>query len=349
MDEASTHIEKLVGLESKIVKLRDHLKHMNMLGLIGMGGIGKTTLAKAVFDDVKSTYNASCFIEHLKTKASHEILLDILGKIGSLDKEAKPNEVDPQRQVRELLANKKIILVLDDPLDQAQLEEIIPKDAQFVNKGTNIIITTRDWGILKDFVEENGRIDVGELDGNAAKGLFNSYASDEGHLSPQFFDIRDKIVEACKGLPLSLKVMGAFLHGKERIRSWERAFQRMKRGRCLDGNEGLWSTLRVSFDALKDEEKKLFLDIACFYPMGRRKEITLLKCASPSQVLDVLVDMSLVKIDVYGRLVMHDQLRDLGRMMVEKEKVYKGTRIWKKDMIPLANGLTNKVFHILAI
>ena len=157
-------------------------------------------------------------------------------------------------------------------VDLASQRDIIPTNAQFVNKGTNIIITTRDWGLLKDFVEENGRIDVRELDGNASIQLFNSYASsDEGQLSPQFFDIRDKIVEACKGLPLSLKVMGAFLQGKERIRSWERAFQRMKRGRCLDGDEGLWSTLRVSFDALKDEEKKLFLDIACFFPMGHRK------------------------------------------------------------------------------
>jgi hypothetical protein len=224
---------------------------------------------------------------------------------------------------------------------------MIPTNAQFVNKGTNIIITTRDWGLLKDFVEENGRIDVEELDGNAATQLFNSYASsNEGQLSPQFLDIRDKIVKACNGLPLSLKVMGAFLQGKERIRSWERAFQRMKRGRCLDGDEGLWSTLRVSFDALKDEEKKLYLDIACFFPMGHPKERVLRTCASPSHVLDVLVERSLAKIDVYGILEMHDQLRDMGRMIVEKEEVYMGTRIWDKNMIPLANGQVNKVIYM---
>jgi hypothetical protein len=312
-----------------------------------MGGIGKTTLAKFVFDHVKSTYNASCFIEQMKSKSSHEILWEILEKLEGLDKDDKPNKVDAQQKVRELLANKKIILILDDPLDQIQVRDIIPVHAQFVNKGTNVIITSRDWGLMKDFVEENGKIDVRVLDGNATEELFNSYASsDEGQLSPQFFDIRDKIVEACNGLPLSLQVMGAFLQDKERIRSWERAFQRMKRGRCLDGDEGLWSTLRVSFDALKDEEKKLYLDIACFFPMGDRKELVLLKCASPSHVLDVLVDKSLVKIDVDGHLEMHDHLRDMGRMIVEREEVYKGTRIWKKDMIHSANGQTNKVFYV---
>ena len=330
--------------------MKNLLKQVNVLGLTGMGGIGKTTLAKAVFDDVKSTYNASCFIEQMKSKSSHEILCEISKNLGSANKEAELNEVVAQQKVRELLANKKVILILDDPLDQVQVRDVIPTNAQFVNKGTNIIITTRDWGLLKDFVEENGRIDVRELDGNASVQLFNSYASsDEGQLSPQFFDIRDKIVEACKGLPLSLKVMGAFLQGKERIRSWERAFQRMKRGRCLDGDEGLWSTLRVSFDALKDEEKKLFLDIACFYPMGHPERRFLRTCASPSHVLDVLVERSLVKINRFGDLEMHDQLRNMGRMMVEKEEVYKGTRIWDKMMIPLANEQANKVFYVFAI
>jgi hypothetical protein len=331
VEEPSTQNEKLVGLERKLAKVRNSLKQVNILAFTGMGGIGKTTLAKAVFADVKSTYNASCFIEQLKGKSSHEILCEILQKLGRPDKEAKPNEVDAQQKVRELLANKKVILILDDPLDQVQVRDIIPSDPQFVNKGTNIIITTRDWGLLKDFVEENGRIDVSELDGNAAIKLFNSYASsEEGKLSPQFFDIRDKIVEDCKGLPLSLKVMGAFLQGKERIRSWERAFQRMKRGRCLDGDEGLWSTLRVSFDALKDKEKQLFLDIACFFPMRVQKERALRTCASPSHVLDVLVERSLVKINVNEIIEMHDQLRDMGRMMVETEEVYKGTRIGKQ-------------------
>jgi hypothetical protein len=347
VDDSSTQNTNLVGLESKLATVRSHLKEMKILGFIGMGGIGKTTLAKFVFDHVKSTYNASCFIEQMKSKSSHEIQWEILEKLKHLDKEDKPNKVDAQQKVRELLATKKIILILDDPLNQVQVRDIILVDDQFVNKGTNIIITSRDWGLMKDFVEEKGKIDVRVLDGNAAKELFNSYASsDEGQLPPQFFDIRDKIVEACNGLPLSLQIMGAFLQDKERIRSWERAFQRMKRGRCLDGDEGLWRTLRVSFDALKDEEKKLYLDIACFFPMGDRKELVLLKCASPSHVLDVLVDKSLVKIDVDGHLEMHDHLRDMGRMIVEREEVYKGTRIWKKDMIHSANGQTNKVFYM---
>jgi hypothetical protein len=117
-------------------------------------------------------------------------------------------------------------------------------------------------------------MDVEKLDGDAAHKLFNSYVLEDGaQMSPQLFDLRNKIIEKCNGLPLSLKLMGAFLRGKERIRSWERAYQRMKRGRHLDGDEGLWSTLMISFDGLENNEKNMFLDLACIFPMGMLKKI----------------------------------------------------------------------------
>ena len=151
-----------------------------------------------------------------------------------------------------------------------------------------------------------------------------------------------KIIKKINGLPLSLKVMGAFLRGKERIRSWERALQRMNRGRHLDGDEGLWSTLKINFDGLGNHEKNMFLDLACFLPMRMSKEKDLCTCTndggSPNHVLDILVDKSLVKINQDGNVEMHDQLRDMGCMIVETDKQYLGTRIWNLNMIPLRIG-----------
>ena len=332
----------MVVLGSNLAKVRNHLKRVNILGLIGMGGIGKTTLAKAIFDDVKSTYNASCFIGNLKSRNSFEILCEILQTFGR-EKDCPATLVDAQKIMRELLATKKLLLILDDPKDVAQVDDIIPEDLPYINNGTKIIITTRGHALIENRVDVNSRIDVEKLDGNAAKELFNSYVLVDGaHLSPKLFDLHDKIIEKCNGLPLSLKVMGAFLRGKERIRSWERAFQRMKRGRHLDGDEGLWSTLRISFDGLENDEKNMFLDLACFYPMGMQKEKALRIFAnygaSPNHVLEILVDKSLVKIGQEGNLEMHDQLRDMGRMIVETDKEYLGTRIWELCMIPLQIG-----------
>jgi hypothetical protein len=349
VDAWKTQEEVVVGFESNLAKVENCLKQVNILGLVGMGGIGKTTLAKAIFDDVRSTYDVAYFIENLKSRNSLEILCEILPNFGR-EKDSTWTLVDAQKIMRELLATKKILLVLDDPKDAAQVDDIIPKDLPYINNGTKIIITTRGWALTENHVDMNGRIDVDKLDGNAAKELFDSYVLVDGaQLSPNLFDLRDKIIEKCNGLPLSLKIMGAFLQGKERIRSWERAFQRMKRGRQLDGDEGLWSTLRISFDGLENNEKNMFLDLACFFPMGMRKERALDICTnygvSPNHVLDILVDKSLVKIDQKGNLEMHDQLRDMGRMIAETNEEYLGIRIWRLNMIPLGTRSThNKVW-----
>jgi hypothetical protein len=339
VDPRTTQNEVVVGLESNLAKVKNHLKQVNIVGLIGMGGIGKTTLAKAIFDDVRSTYDASCFIKDLKSRDSLAILCEIIEKFGRHTESTWTLE-EAKKITREMLDMKKVLLVLDDPRDAPQVCELIPTDVSTVHNGTKIMITTRDWALVENRVDVKGRIDVDKLDGNAAKELFDSYVFVDGaQLSPQLFDLRDKIIEKCNGLPLSLKVMGAFLRGKERIRSWERAFQRMKRGRHLDGDEGLWSTLMISFDGLETSEKNMFLDLACFLPMCMWKERALRTCtnygASPNYVLDILVDKSLVNINEKGYLEMHDQLRDMGRMIVETNKEYLGTRIWKLNMLPL--------------
>jgi dephospho-CoA kinase len=333
--------------------VKDHLKEVNTLGIVGMGGIGKTTLAKAIFDDVKSTYDVSCFVGQLKSRSLFDILREILSKFG-MDKEAK-DLVHAHKLMEALLDTKKVILILDDVKDEAQVCDIIPTIILDRSKGSTLIITTRDWGAIRNRVRAGGkRFDVSKLDDDEAKTLFNIHSSwKASHLSPQFNDIYEIIVEACKGLPLSLKVMGAYLRGKEKLRSWERALQRMKRGRNLDGEDDeIWNTLRVSFDdGLTQEEKNMFLDIACFFgrdvhPSGMSKERALRIWTDnnipPISALENLVHRALVtiEVDVHGDeiLQMHDQLRAMGQMIAEKE--HAGTRIWN------TNGVTNcSVFY----
>ena len=343
----------VVSLENNLAKAKYHLKEVNTLGIVGMGGIGKTTLAKAIFDDVKSTYNASCFVGQLKSRSLLDILREILSKFG-MDGEVK-DLVHAHKLMEELLDKKKTLLILDDVKDEAQVDDIVPMVVLDRSKGTTLIITTRDWGAIRNRVGASGtKFDVSRLDDDAAKTLFNIHSSWEtSQLSSEFNDIRDIIVEACKGLPLSLKVLGAYLRGKGKLRSWERALQRMKRARNLDGEDDeIWNSLRVSFDdGLDQEEKNMFLDIACFfggdvYPSGMSKETALCMWTDnnipPISALENLVHRALVtiEIDVDGDeiLQMHDQLRAMGQMIAEKE--YPGTRIWN------TNGLTScSVFY----
>jgi hypothetical protein len=139
----------------------------------------------------------------------------------------------------------------------------------------------------------------------------------------------------------------------------------------LDGNKEefedmkLWSTLKISFDGLKMHEKNMFLDIACFFckdvwPKGMSKDRALHVWTSndtlPIKSFNVLIERSLVNVDKYGHIEMHDQLRDMGRSIVDKEKEYLdkeneyldkeneylGTRVRSDDSDP-STQITRKV------
>jgi hypothetical protein len=349
----------MVGRKHNLTKIKDRLKEVRILGLIGMGGIGKTTLANVVLHNLKSTYNASCFAKDLKDKNEPlGILCDMFKDFGHHPKSLPTNLGDAQDMLKQFVIGKKVLIILDDIRDQKQLDELVHPDISRANAGITLIITTRHWDKIKGRVEENGKIEVDTLDENAAKELFILRScGPTGSLPIECLGIVEKIVETCSGLPLSLGVLGNFLRDKGNVRSWERALQRIKRGRCLDGNKEededlkLWSALMISFDGLEMHEKNMFLDIACFFcrdvwPEGMSKDRALHVWTSsdrpPIQSFNMLIERSLVHVDKKGHIEMHDQLRDMGRMIVEKEAKYLGTRVWNVGALLSAQS-TSKV------
>jgi hypothetical protein len=341
---------KVVGLENNLTKVKQRLNEVRILGLIGMGGIGKTTLANAIFRELKFAYNASCFAKDLKNKSdSLEILCDMLKDFGKTPKSLPTNLVDAQDMLKQFTVGKKVLIILDDIRDQDQLDDLVRSDILSDNVGITLIITTHHWDLIKDRVGENGKIKVDTLDEDAAKKLFILHSCGSGGSLPiEFCDIGGRIVEACSGLPLSLGVLGAYLRDKWRLRSWERALRRIKRGRCLDGKKEefedtkLWSTLKISFDGLGTDERNLFLDIACFFckdvwprgmPIGRALHGWTINDIALTKALNMLIEWSLVNVDENGCIEMHDQLCDMGRMIVERDEKHSGTRVWSIDSI----------------
>ena len=154
-------------------------------------------------------------------------------------------------------------------------------------------------------------------------------------------NIVKNVVNACRGLHLSLKVVGGTLHGFKRLLIWVRALQRLRKATSLGlaNNNDLWLCLRISFDDLTQEDMNLYLDLCCYFnkdlvPMGMSKIVTSLDLwkvvnKNPQESLKRLEDTSLLKIDKDGIYEVHEQLRDMGRMIVETDPIYIGTRWWK--------------------
>jgi hypothetical protein len=176
------------------------------------------------------------------------------------------------------------------------------------------------------------------LEEKQARELFMFHAFGNANHVPtkKFNDICMKIIEACGGLPLSLKVLGSFLCNNKELEIWEGALNTLKSGQSLTGgndNEELWNVLKISYDHLDKIHKNMFLDIACFF--GGLKISTIYRAWSkdylhPKFGLQNLQERSLIERAECGILFIHDQLRDMGQN-IAMELPIMNRFVWKSN------------------
>ena len=307
-----------------------------------MGGSGKTTLTKAILRRVHEGFEATTFVANMRDSKN---ILDIQRQLlEDLKYKRYINTTEEGFEyLQEIFERKKVFVVFDDVASQEQLHGLVSSKWKFAN-GSKIIATSRNWQDLKTTcISHNGKMDMELLDEDEAKELFYKHAFlQQRPQGLQFETVANKVIKACGGLPLSLEVLGSYLCGVQRLRVWQQALRRLQRGQCLGGswdNERIWRTLRISYDNLDEEEKNMFLDIACFFcrdvlqqGMEEEKALKIWDCDDNNahSALLNLMDRSLVRMDSDGMLTMHDHLRDMGRMIACKEHIG-GQRIWNLD------------------
>jgi hypothetical protein len=97
-----------------------------------------------------------------------------------------------------------------------------------IESKSKIIVTCRNWEILKTHVSEDGKADMPLLNDVQAKELFMFHAFGRASYVPESFEeISNKVVVACAGLPLSLKVVGNFLNGTHNMEIWKEALKNL--------------------------------------------------------------------------------------------------------------------------
>ncbi|GAU19774.1 hypothetical protein TSUD_79000 [Trifolium subterraneum] len=142
------------------------------------------------------------------------------------------------------------------------------------------------------------------------------------------------VLDYAQGLPLALKVLGSLLCGKSE-KVWENELQKLKK---LPDHE-IFKLLKLSYDGLDDEQKDIFLDIACFHRGELKKDValTLDSCGFSAYIgMDVLKDRSLISISEDGEVWMHDLIQEMGHEIVrlqDKDDPGKRSRLWKSNDI----------------
>ncbi|XLS95272.1 hypothetical protein HN51_071280 [Arachis hypogaea] len=329
----------LDSLDSRVSKVISLLRmnssdQVHMVGIHGVGGIGKTALACAVHNLIVDHFDGTCFLANVRENSKRHglaylqniLLSEILGK-----EEIKIVSVQQgTTQIQRRLCQKKVLLILDDVDDHKQLQAMAGKPNWF-GLGSRVIITTRDTHLLKYHGVENTH-EVEGLNEAESSQLLVKHAFKNGYVSsPSYADVLTRTITYASGLPLALEVIGSHLCGKK-VEEWESALNKFERH--LD--DKIHEIFQVSFDALGKEEQSVFLDIACCFKGYKTKELTDILQAHYGSCMKyhigVLVEKSLMKINQYdNNVTMHDLIESMGKEIALKESPEmpgKRSRLW---------------------
>ncbi|XP_008236710.1 PREDICTED: TMV resistance protein N-like [Prunus mume] len=240
-----------VGIEARVRDLHKVLdvygNDVRMVGIWGTGGIGKTTVAKAVYNSLAHVFEGSCFLENVRERSiPYGGLVDLQNLL--LDeilwgKETKVTSADKVINViKERLSRKKVLVIVDDVDHLDQLNNLVG-GCDWFGLGSRIIITTRDKHLLTShqvsIIYKAKKLNFGE-----SLDLFISWNGGRNkNLDDDYMKAAEIVVKHCQGLPLALKVLGSHLCGRS-IDEWHDA---------LDGNlhSDIKKTLKISYDALE--------------------------------------------------------------------------------------------------
>ncbi len=335
-----------VGLEETSKKLIETLneyeKNVGVLSLVGMGGIGKTTLAKEIYHHFESN-------DKFEKKS---ILMDVRGSaILNLQKQLAHDlfreDVKSTREFNECfnrMMDQKVLIVIDDVDKRGQFDELIPVINR-LGPGSRIIITSRESNVVNNIMKiencKHLKHEMEQLNTIDSRHLFNWHAFHRKDAIDGFQELAEKVADACCGLPLALEVIGCFLFDKIEEPHLETTWPQTIK--TLNEHEDIFKKLMISYDDLSLEARMMFLDIACFM-IGQREHIVMqifeackLDYKGPATSFNSLKDKCLVKLDEDRQIVMHDLLRDMGRQVVKNESrnMEKGTpsHLWDPEMV----------------
>ncbi|KAL7616807.1 hypothetical protein Lser_V15G03396 [Lactuca serriola] len=336
----------LIGMDYHIKFVTSWLKDgslhtADILTISGIGGIGKTSLAKYVYGLYCHEFHTGSYIEDITRKCDGKFngLLDLQEQLYndiSKTNSIKVHDVSIYTtKIENVLVRKRVLLVLDDINTLVQLDALL--GSKGFHPGSKIIITTKDRWLMGSCALFKTNIKPKHVDRfleglheTKSRQLLCFHAFICNHPKEGYEEVTDKLVKYCQGHPLALEILGKSLHNRD-LAYWEGFMEGLRK----ESNFHINSVLRISFDSLSTKnDKDLFKHIACFF-VGIDRDVseTILEACDINTRSGItnLIDRCLLSIGSNNELKMHQLVQEMGRFEVCKEsldKPWKRSRLW---------------------
>ncbi|KAI3409221.1 uncharacterized protein J3R85_019579 [Psidium guajava] len=239
-------------------------RKINVIPIVGIGGIGKTILAKLVYIDgrVNKHFVLKVWLSMPLEFEVKKIIRDI---IQSLDHEANRDSWSLemlQNHLRNLVENKRCLFVMDDVWEVRREDWLGLRDLlEGVSEGSRVIVTSQN----KSIASTMGPVppyNLGSLSSEDSLTLFTKWAFDEGQEKnyPDLMVIAEQIVSKCGGNPMAVKTLGSLLYSKHNPRDWES----VRDSEIWQLETDILPSLRISYDLMPSYLKQCFAYCSIF-------------------------------------------------------------------------------------
>ncbi|KAI3827467.1 hypothetical protein L1987_01543 [Smallanthus sonchifolius] len=334
LDQREVHLPlNIIGMDTRYKEISSWLDQCNVefLAIYGMGGSGKTTLAKYIYNLTRRTFEYVSFVEDIGSRCKtyndllelqKQLLKDILGG----KKRKIPSISRGTCLIEDVLQMNRTLIVLDDIVEQSQLATLLGTGK--INPQSKIIITTRenvdDWFDIPYWRCQ--KYEMRLLNHDESLELFCRHAFQSGIHHEGY----DWVLKYCEGNPLALEVLGSSTskyNAHMIMPSQLRLFE-------IDMDSRIQSVLMRSYLSLTcNTVKELFLHIACFF-IGIDIDYVA-KILEPDYAaqsgIKTLLEKCLLSISPNKKIMMHRLLQEMAKNIIRQESTKlpaKRSRVW---------------------
>ncbi|CDP11549.1 unnamed protein product [Coffea canephora] len=265
---ATMHDEDLVGLDDEVKAITHRLtrgsKQLDVVPIVGMPGLGKTTLAHKVYNapSVRSHFHVHGWCRVSQTCSKHSLLVQLLCSVDSRspDEYLKEDENNLANKLRQVLPRRRYLLFLDDLWDVEAwnwLEKSLSDDA----KGSRILFTSRYQDLSLHFKPNSESYHLRRLTDEESWTLLQRKLFGTEDCPPALSEVGSQIAKLCQGLPLAVVLVAGILATTAQD-SWEEVAKSLSS--IVLEDEYCMKALELSYSHLPDYLKPCLLYFAAF-------------------------------------------------------------------------------------